>query len=94
MNNQRGSGAALTFGLAVGYDDLIDHDALRFDPALAAVLDKPGSALAGKSTLNGPEHAGKIGRDRHHKLHHDGLAIERLFVDLFLDAHAKLPPAH
>src|SRR5512145_669417 len=56
------------FGLALGYEDLIDHDALRFDPALAAVLDKPGGALAGKSTLNRLEHASKIGQDRHHKL--------------------------
>ena len=29
------------FGLALGYEDLIDHDALRFDPALTAVLGKP-----------------------------------------------------
>jgi hypothetical protein len=80
------------FGIALGYEDLIDHDALRFDPALAAVLDRPGGALAGKSTLNRLEHAGKIGHDRHHKLDHNAAAIERLFVDLFLDAHAKAPP--
>ena len=79
------------FGIALGYEDLIDHDALRFDPALAAVIDKPGGALAGKSTLNRLEHAGKIGQDRHHKLDHDTAAIERLFVDLFVDAHSKPP---
>ncbi|MCR9166617.1 MAG: IS1380 family transposase [bacterium] len=79
------------FGLALGYEDLIDHDALRFDPVLAAVIDKPGGALAGKSTLNRLEHASKIGQDRHHKLDHDGRAIERLFVDLFVDAHSKPP---
>jgi hypothetical protein len=79
------------FGLALGYEDLIDHDALRFDPGLAAVIDKAGGALAGKSTLNRLEHAGKIGQDRHHKLDHDGQAIERLFVDLFLDAHSEPP---
>ena len=79
------------FGLALGYEDLIDHDALRFDPALAAVIDKPGGALAGKSTLNRLEHASKIGRDRHHKLDHDGASIERLFVDLFLEAHREPP---
>jgi hypothetical protein len=75
------------FGLALGHEDLIDHDALRDDPALAAVLDKPSGRLAGKSTLNRMEHAGKIGTDRHHKLDHDVSAIERLFVDIFLDAH-------
>jgi len=79
------------FGIALGYEDLIDHDALRFDPALAAVIDNPGGALAGKSTLNRLEHAGKIGQDRHHKLDHDTAAIERLFGDLFLDAHSKPP---
>ena len=79
------------FGLGLGYEDLIDHDALRFDPALMAALDKPEEALAGKSTLNRLEHAGKIGLDRHHKLDHDGQAIERLFVDIFMDAHSELP---
>lgn len=79
------------FGLALGHENLIDHDALRDDPALAAVLDKPGGRLAGKSTLNRMEHAGKIGRDRHHKLDHDVDAIERLFVDIFLDAHSEPP---
>jgi hypothetical protein len=79
------------FGLALGYEDLIDHDTLRFDPALAAVIDKPGGSLAGKSTLNRMEHAGKIGQDRHHKLDHNPAAIERLFVDLFLDAHREAP---
>ncbi len=79
------------FGLALGHEDLIDHDALRDDPALAAVLDKPGGRLAGKSTLNRMEHASKIGQDRHHKLDHDTAAIERLFVDIFLDAHSEPP---
>ena len=79
------------FGIALGHEDLIDHDTLRFDPALTAVLDKPGAHLAGKSTLNRLEHAGKIGQDRHHKLDHDGQAIEKLFVDLFLDAHSEPP---
>ncbi len=79
------------FGLGLGYEDLIDHDALRFDPALMAALDKPEDALAGKSTLNRLEHAGKIGHDRHHKLDHDTAAIERLFVDLFMEAHREPP---
>ncbi len=56
-----------------------------------AALHKPEDALAGKSTLNRMEHAGKIDRDRHHKLDHDGAAIERLFVDVFMDAQ-KEPP--
>ena len=79
------------FGLALGYEDLIDHDALRFDPALAAVINKPGGALAGKSTLNRLEHASKIGQDRHHKLDHDAEAIEQLFLNLFIEAHREAP---
>jgi hypothetical protein len=79
------------FGLGLGYEDLIDHDALRFDPALTAALDKPEDVLAGKSTLNRLEHAGKIGLDRHHKLDHDASAIERLFVAVFMDAHEEPP---
>ena len=79
------------FGLGLGYEDLIDHDALRFDPALMAALDRPEDVLAGKSTLNRLEHAGKIGLDRHHKLDHDPSAIERLFVDVFMDAHEEPP---
>ena len=51
------------FGIALGYEDLIDHDDLRRDPVLGAVLGRleakrPGLApLAGKSTLNRLEHA-------------------------------------
>lgn len=80
------------YGLALGHEDLIDHDALRHDPALTAVLDKPGDALAGKSTLNRLEHASKIGFDRHHKFDHDPAAIERLFVDVFLDTKQNARP--
>jgi Transposase DDE domain group 1 len=79
------------FGLGLGHEDLIDHDALRFDPALTAVLDKPGGVLAGKSTLNRLEHAGKIGFDRHHKLDHDSSAVERLFVEVFMEAYREPP---
>src|SRR5258707_5786086 len=79
------------FRIALGYEDLIDHDTLRHDPALTAVLDKPGGQLAGKSTLNRLEHAGKIGLDRHHKLYHDTAAIARLPVDLFVEAHREPP---
>ena len=75
------------YGLALAYEDLNDHDQLRHDPALAATLGRPEGVLAGKSTLNRLEHAGKIGADRYHKINHDPQAFERLFVDVFLDAH-------
>jgi hypothetical protein len=86
------------FGLALGYEDVLDHDQLRHDPAMAVLAGKlearrQGCApLAGKSTLNRLEHAPADGPTRYHKIGHNGAAIERLFVDLFLDAHGK-PPA-
>ena len=84
------------FGIALGYEDLIDHDGLRHDPRLGVVLGRleagrAGCApLAGKSTLNRLEHA-PSGAHRYRRIGHDGGAIETLFVDLFLDAHGQAP---
>jgi hypothetical protein len=84
------------FGIALGYEDLVDHDQLRHDPVLAALAGKlqakrKGCApLAGKSTLNRLEHA-PLAPCRYHKIGHDAAAIEGLFVDLFLDSHATAP---
>ena len=84
------------FGIALGYEDLIDHDELRRDPVLGTVLGRlearrRGCApLAGKSTLNRLEHA-PVGAHRYRRIGHDPAAIETLFVDLFLEAHAKAP---
>jgi hypothetical protein len=86
------------FGLALGYEDLLDHDWLRHDPVMAVLAGKlearrPNCApLAGKSTLNRLEHAPGGEPTRYHRIGHDAAAIERLFVELFLDAHSK-PPA-
>jgi hypothetical protein len=83
-------------GIALGYEDLIDHDELRHDPVLATLVGKleakraDCAPLAGKSTLNRLEHA-PAGPDRYRRIGHDPAAIEGLFVDLFLDAHAKAP---
>ena len=71
------------FGIALGHEDLVDHDQLRYDPVLAL--------LAGKSTLNRLEHAPAGEPGRYHRIGHDGAAIEALFVDLFLDAHRSAP---
>ena len=48
------------------------------------------AALAGKSTLNRLE-LSQMEPTRYHKISHDGAAIERLFIDLFLDAHRRAP---
>jgi hypothetical protein len=83
-------------GIALGYEDLVDHDELRHDPVLAALAGKlearrkDCAPLAGKSTLNRLEHAPLV-PSCYHKIGHDGAAIEGLFVDLFLEAH-KAPP--
>ena len=84
------------FGLALGYEDLIDHDALRHDPVMAVLAGKltarrrDCAPVAGKSTLNRLE-LSRPEPSRYHKISHDGAAIEGLFVDLFLDAHGKAP---
>ena len=84
-------------GIALGYEDLNDHDVLRHDPALAALLGKLTArrrrcaALAGKSTLNRLEHAPSSGAGRDHKIGHDPAAIEALLVDVFLEAHDSPP---
>jgi Transposase DDE domain group 1 len=83
-------------GIALGYEDLVDHDELRFDPVLATLAGKLEAKrqncapLAGKSTLNRLEHA-PFEASRYHKIGHHGAAIEELFVALFLEAHATPP---
>ena len=83
-------------GIALGYEDLNDHDQLRCDPVLAVLAGKlearreDCAPLAGKSTLNRLE-LGRGELTRYHKISHDAAAIESLFVDLFLDAHGKAP---
>jgi hypothetical protein len=77
-------------------EDLVDHHRLRHDPVMAILVGKlqarraACAPLAGKSTLNRLEH-GTIAPDRYRKISHDGAAIERLLVDLFLDAHRRPP---
>src|SRR5919106_2995988 len=88
--------AQRVFGIALGYEDLIDHEQLRHDPVLATLAGKlrakrkNDAPLAGKSTLNRLEHA-PVERSCCHKISHDGAAIERLSVALFLKAHKTTP---
>jgi Transposase DDE domain group 1 len=100
--------AQRVYGLALGYEDLIDHDDLRRDPLLAAIVGKAdptgktrrrprdrGKALAGKSTLNRLEltPTGADAESRSKKIACRTHDVERLFVTLFLQAHAR-PPEH
>jgi hypothetical protein len=83
-------------GIALGYEDLNDHDELRHDPVLAVLAAKLAAKradcapLAGKSTLNRLE-LSRPEATRYHKISHDPAAIEALLVDLFLESHAKAP---
>jgi hypothetical protein len=85
------------FGIALGYEDLNDHDELRRDPVMAVLAGKLEAVrancapVAGKSTLNRLELSRETAT-RYHKIAADPNAIESLFVTLFLEAH-KTPPA-
>jgi hypothetical protein len=77
-------------GIALGCEDLNDHDELPRDPVLAVLAGKLAAQrsdrapLAGKSTLNRLE-LSRVEPTRYHKISHDAAAIESLFVDLFRD---------
>src|SRR5512132_1351952 len=70
--------------IALGYEDVNDHDTLRRDPVLALFSDrlepkrKDCAPLAGKSTVNRLEHAARDGGGRYHKIGHDPKALAAL----------------
>jgi len=79
------------YGLALGYEDLNDHEQLRCDPLLGVLsgkreLEEP---LAGKSTLNRLELAGRTAR--YHKINYSAEAIDQLLVDIYLESQATAP---
>jgi hypothetical protein len=94
------------FGLALGYEDLNDHDHLRTDPLLATLVGKRdplgtdrvdprdrGQPLAGKSTLNRLELT-PVGADRgsrYKKIVARHRDIERWFVDVYLNVTGPPP---
>jgi Transposase DDE domain group 1 len=99
--------AQRVYGLALGYEDLNDHDELRRDPLLAVLAEKAdptgesrarrrdrGKALAGKSTLNRLELTPAVveGEARYKKISLDLEAVDGLLVEIFLEAH-QTPPA-
>jgi hypothetical protein len=85
------------YGLALGYEDLNDHEQLRHDPLLGLLagrreIDQP---LAGKSTLNRMEltpAAETAAQQRYHKISYSPEYLDALLVDIFLEAHTR-PPA-
>ena len=95
--------AQRVYALALGYEDLNDHDELHRDPLLALLAGESdlegsqrkqqrdrGKPLAGKSTLNRLERT-TDGADRNKKIGCDPAAIDRLLVDIFVEAHSEAP---
>jgi hypothetical protein len=81
------------YGLALGYEDLNDHDQLRDDPLLRVLSGKQHAekdALAGKSTLNRLELSTEQ-PNRYKKISCRGEAIDELLTTLFIEAHASAP---
>jgi hypothetical protein len=84
------------FAIALGYEDVNDHDDLRHDPVMAVLVGKLAARreecapLAGKSTVNRLE-LSRLEPTRYHKISHNPIAIKRLLVDAFLEAHERAP---
>src|SRR5881398_992653 len=88
--------AQRVYGLALGYEDLNDHEELRNDPLLAVLVEKSDpshEALAGKSTLNRLELTAETAsrQERYKKIVLDHGAVDRLLVQVFLEAHREAP---
>ena len=98
--------AQRVYALALGYEDLNDHDQLREDPLLAILAEKPdptgesrarerdrGKALASKSTLNRLELTAAVvdGAERYKKITVDQEAADRLWVEVFIESHEQAP---
>jgi len=80
------------YGLALGYEDVNDHEQLRRDPVFGVLagreeLEEP---LAGKSTLNRMELGAGV-KDRYKKITFWKQAIDELLVKVFLESQAKVP---
>ena len=93
-------------GIALGYEDLVDHDELRLDPLMAVLAGKQdptgqdrkrvrdkGNALAGKSTLNRMELTPSDAdcTHRYKKIVMQENLVDDLLVDAFLKKHEKPP---
>jgi hypothetical protein len=80
------------YGLALGYEDLNDHEQLRNDPVFGILAGKEDLAapLAGKSTLNRMELGTGI-NDRYKKITFWKEAVDELLVNVFIESHDKAP---
>jgi hypothetical protein len=79
------------YGLALGYEDLNDHEQLRNDPLMQVLAGRAemNEPLAGKSTLNRLERGGTP--DRYKKIFYRAEAMDQLLVDVFVESFAAAP---
>jgi hypothetical protein len=84
--------AQRVYGLALGYEDLNDHEQLRRDPLFGVLAGKRDveEPLAGKSTLNRLE-LGDGTPNRYKKITYWKAGIDALLVDVFLEAFEQAP---
>ncbi len=86
-------------GIALGYEDLNDHDELRHDPLLVLLAGnlegrrRGCAALAGKSTLNRLEHAPRGKPGRYHRIEHDPQNLQAVLLESFIDSWEGKPPS-
>jgi hypothetical protein len=80
------------YGLALGYEDLNDHEQLRKDPVFGILAGKAdlSEPLAGKSTLNRMELGTGI-NDRYKKITFWKQGVDELLVNVFIESHDKAP---
>src|SRR5258708_36737758 len=88
-------------GIALGYEDLNDHDRLRYDVVMGGLSEKDepsgtdrvrkkeqGKPMAGKSTLNGLELTPEEANEksRYKKIVPDAAAIDELMVEVLIES--------
>jgi hypothetical protein len=80
------------YGLALGYEDVNDHEQLRKDPVFGVLAGREAleEPLAGKSTLNRME-LGTGANDRYKKIAFREEAVDELLVKVFIESHASAP---
>ena len=94
------------YGIALGYEDLNDHDSLRHDVVMGLLSEKQdpsgrdrvreqdqGKAIAGKSTLNRLELTPEDANEksRYKKIVADQGAIDELMVTVFVESYQSAP---
>jgi hypothetical protein len=80
------------YGLALGYEDVNDHEQLRTDPLFHVLAEREqmDRSLAGKSTLNRMELGAGV-PDRYKKITYWKEGVDELLTQLFIEAQQQTP---